>query len=156
MFTLVPYRRYLSRPASPFESMLKEPFFRSFFNGNDTLLNDTFRVDIRESDNAYTIEAEVPGLNEDQIKLEVDNNVLTISAEFNTEKSEEDNGRTYTERRSGHMERSFNLDGIDENNIAANCKNGILYVTLPKEKPVEKTARRIPVLSEGQPSNENE
>lgn len=154
MFTLVPYRRYLSKPASPFETMLKEPFFRSFFNGTDAMLDNTFRVDILESDSAYTIEAEIPGLNEDQIKLEVDNDVLTISAEFNAERSEEDNGRTYTERRSGHMERSFNLDGIDESKITANYKNGILYVSLPKEKPVEKTARRIPVLGEGQQNNE--
>lgn len=154
MFTLVPYRRYLSRPANPFDSMLNDSFFRPFLNGSEAMLGSTFRVDIRESDASYTIEAEIPGLNEDQIKLEVDDAILTISADFSTEKNQEENGRTYTERRSGHMERSFNLDGIDESNITANYKNGILYVNLPKTKPMEKTARRIPVLSDGKQNEE--
>ncbi len=152
MFTMVPYRRYLSRPASPFENLMKEPFFRSFFNSSESMLENTFRVDIRENETTYTIEAEIPGLTQEQMKLEVDNSMLTIKAEYNQEEKSEENGRTYTERRSGLMQRSFNLDGIDEGNITASYKNGILYVTLPKLTPVEKTARTIPVLTEGEQS----
>ncbi len=148
MFTMVPYRRYLQRPSSPFEAMLKDPFFRPFFNGSDRMLESSFRVDIRETESAYTIEAEMPGLNEEQIKLEVDNDVLTISADYESENNQEENGMTYSERRSGHMERSFNLDGIEQNDISANYKNGLLYVNLPKAKAEEKTVRRIPILSE--------
>lgn len=155
MFTMVPYRRYVSRPVKPFESFLNDPFFRSFFNSQDGQMNGSFRVDIREMDDAFVIEAEMPGLTEENINLEVDEGMLTIIADFNTQTQEENAGRMYCERRSGHMERSFNLDNIDAENINANLKNGILYVNLPKVKPVEKTARKIPVLVENTEAEQN-
>ena len=154
MFTMVPYRRYLSKPARPFESFFNDPFFRNFFNGAESMLTNSFRVDVRDTDDAYVIEAEMPGLKEEQIKLEVDDGMLTISADFQSEVNQEDTGKLYCERRSGHMERSFNLENIDVENISAKYKDGILYVILPKEKPVEKTARRIPVLVEAQEAKE--
>lgn len=153
MFTMVPYRRYLSTPARTFDNLLSEPFFRSIFGNAEGFPGSAFRVNILEADDAYTIEAEMPGLNEDQINLEVDNGMLTISAEFQNETKEENKGRLYTERRSGHCERSFNLDNIDAENITANYKNGVLYVRLPKEKPVEKSARKIPVITDGKENN---
>lgn len=149
MFTMVPYRRYLSKPARPFDSFANDPFFRSFFHSVDNMMNNTFKVDIKELDEVFVIEAEMPGLEEDKINLEVDEGILTISADFHSQTSQEENGRVYTERRSGNMQRSFNLDKIDADNISANYKNGILYVNLPKLKPVGKTARKIPVLIEG-------
>lgn len=155
MFTMVPYRRYVSRPVKPFESFLNDPFFRSFFGSQEGQMNGSFRVDIREMDDAFVIEAEMPGLTEENINLEVDEGMLTISADFNTQTKEENEGRMYCERRSGHMERSFNLDNIDAENINANLKNGILYVNLPKVKPVEKTVRKIPVLVENTEADQN-
>lgn len=155
MFTMVPYRRYVSRPVKPFESFLNDPFFKSFFNHQENMMSSSFRVDIREQDDAFVIEAEMPGLTEENINLEVDEGMLTISAEFNTQTNEENAGRMYCERRSGHMERSFNLDNIDAENIQAHLKNGILFVNLPKMKPVEKTARKIPVLVENTEGEEN-
>jgi len=151
---MVPYRRYLSKPARPFESFFNDPFFRNFFNGAEGMLTNSFRVDVRDTDDAYVIEAEMPGLKEEQIKLEVDDGMLTISSDFQSEVKQEDTGKLYCERRSGHMERSFNLENIDVENISAKYKDGILYVNLPKEKPVEKTARRIPVLIEAQEQKE--
>jgi len=156
MFTMVPYRRYLSRPARTVDSIFSDPFFRSFFNSADGMNASGFRVDIREKDDAYLIEAELPGLSEDQINLTVDEGMLTISADYQSENSQEDSGRLYCERRSGHMERSFNLENIDADNIGANYKNGILYVTLPKEKPEEKIVRRIPVKAEATENKEED
>lgn len=146
MMTMIPYHhRYFSRPLKPFESLMNDPFFRSFFNGSGELLSNSFRVDIRDNQDAYVIEAEMPGLSEEQISLEVDEGVLTISAQHQNQTEQEDAGRMYSERRSGSMQRSFNLENIDAENISANLKNGILYVNLPKEKPVEKSARKIQI-----------
>lgn len=145
MFTMVPYRRYLSKPARPFDTFLNDPFFRSFFNSAENGQGNSFRVDIQEKDDAFLIEAELPGLTQDQINLEVDEDMLTISADFQRENKQEEGGRLYCERRSGHMERSFNLSNIDSDRISANYRNGILYVNLPKQQPEEKTVRKIPV-----------
>ena len=147
MFTIVPYRRYLSRPQSPFNSLMNDPFFRSFFSNNEGM-GSAFRVDVKEQDNAYLIEAELPGLREDQINLTIEDDELVISADYQNENKQENGGRVYTERRSGHMERSFSLENIDQENIGANYKNGILYVTLPKAKPEQKQVRKIPVQVE--------
>jgi HSP20 family protein len=145
MFTMVPYRRFLSSPAKVLDSMLSDPFFRQ--PASESAFANGFRVDIREKDDAYYMEAELPGMTEDQINLTVDDNMLTISGDIQTENKQEDGNRYYCERRTGHVERSFNLDGIDLENISANYKNGILYVTLPKDKPVEKTVRKIAIGS---------
>jgi HSP20 family protein len=145
---MVPYRRFLSKPASTLDSIFTDPFFRSFFNGMDNPLSSGFRVDIREKDDSFQIEAELPGLSEEQINLVVDEGMLTIKADYQSESNQEESGRIYSERRSGHVERSFNLDNIDTENIQANYKNGILYVALPKEKPEEKVLRKIPIQVE--------
>lgn len=146
MFTMIPYRRYLSKPSKIFDSMLSDSFFRPLLN--DGVFANGFRVDIREKDEAYHLEAELPGLQEDQINLTVDENMLTISADIQTEDKQEEGNRYYCERRTGHVERSFNLDGIDAENIEANYKNGVLYVSLPKDKPAEKTVRKIAIKSD--------
>lgn len=152
MFTMIPYRRALTKPARSFEPFLNDPFFHSFFTGSENLMTSTFKVDIKEVENAFVIEAEMPGLEENQINLEVDEGILTINADYQSQTSKEEDGRVYSERMSGHMQRSFNLDKVDQENITANYKNGILYVNLPKMQAVEKTVRKIPVLMEGSKS----
>ena len=85
---------------------------------------------------------------EDNINLTVDGDVLTISADISSETKDERQNYYYSERRTGHVERSFNLEGIDQDGITANCKNGILYVDSPKQKPVpEITARKIQIIN---------
>jgi len=144
MYSMIPFRmhRSLSRPVSMMNSLFDDHFLRSFFNMNDMMGSFGFRVDIRENDCSYLMEAELPGVDEKDIELTLDNDVLTISANLNEERKDERN--CYSERRYGHMTRAFNLEGIDQEKIVASHKNGILYITLPKEKPEEKkTARRI-------------
>ncbi len=145
MNTLVPYRRYLGRSMN--NSLFNDSFFRSFFNLSDVLSPTTgFRVDIKDTGDAFTLEAELPGVQEDQINLSVEEGSLTISADMNSEKKDEKEGYYYSERRSGHVERSFNVEGIREEDITASYRNGILTVTLPKkEMKPEKTARRIEI-----------
>lgn len=146
MYTIVPYRthREISRPMM--NDLFNDRFFRSFFDMNDMMGSAGFRVDIRETDSDYQLQAELPGVSQDQIELKVDNDVLSISADLNTESKEEKDRYIYSERRSGHMERSFNLEGINQDGITAAYKDGILSVTLPKAQPEPaKSARRIAI-----------
>lgn len=144
MYTLVPYRRNLNRElARPFYG---DNWLRSFFDMGDVVTNAGFRVDVREDEAAYHLEAELPGVPKDKLNVTVDEGVLTISADLNDEKKEERGGYVYSERRSGHVERSFNLDGINAEGIAADYKNGVLMLTLPKEQPApKKEARKIDI-----------
>ena len=141
MYTMIPFNRtLLNRPNSLFD----DRFFRSFFNMNDCLAGQGFRVDIRENENDYVLEAELPGLRRDAIDLSVENNTLTVSADYNSEKKDERN--YYSERRTGHVQRSFSLDGIREDAIRASYRDGILYVTLPKAQPDKPAgARKIAI-----------
>ena len=147
MYTMIPFRahRNMSRAHEAMPSLFDDRFFRSFFDMSDWMGgNAGFRVDIRENDASYLMEAELPGVDEKNIELSVENDTLTISANLNEEHKDERN--CYSERRCGHVTRSFSLEGIDQENIVASHKNGILYVTLPKEKPEpKKEARRIAI-----------
>ena len=146
MYTLIPFRgrRDMSRALN--NSLLNDNFFRSFFDMNDWMGNAGFRVDIKDKGDQYLLEAELPGVSEDQIELTVDNDVLTIATNVSTEKKEEKDSYLCCERRVGRMERSFNLEGIQQDSIAADYKNGILTVTLPKNAPEPpKTQRKIAI-----------
>lgn len=145
MYTVVPYRSH-REVSHPMNSLFDDRFFRSFFDMGDMVGNAGFRVDVKEEENAYLLEAEMPGVKQDDISLNVENDVLTIAADFNTSKKEEKTNYLYSERRTGHMERSFNLEGIEQSGITADYVDGVLTVTLPKEQPAKaKTARKIAI-----------
>ena len=106
---------------------LMEPLFRSV-----TGETRTFPVDVREVENGYILEADLPGVKEEDIAIDLEKNVLTIRAE----RSETEEGRyVFHERTGGRMQRAFTLTEIDENGIHADFKNGELRILLPKEKP---------------------
>ena len=144
MYTMMPYRNHREMTPRRVPSLFDDRFFRSFFDMNDWMGSAGFRVDIHDNEKDYTIEAELPGVTEDQINLSVENDTLTISADMHSERTDEK--AYYSERRVGHVSRSFSLDGIDQEHITADYKNGILTVNLPKTQPVQATgARRIAI-----------
>lgn len=144
MYTMMPYRSHNNMAPRRAPSLFDDHFFRSFFDMNDWMGSMGFRVDIHDNEKDYTIEAELPGVKEDQINLTVENDTLTISADMQSEHKDEK--AYYSERRVGHVSRSFSLENIDQDKISADYKNGILYVTLPKTQPVEAPgARRIAI-----------
>ena len=148
MYTMIPFRTHhnMSRAHETMPSLFDDRFFRSFFDMGDMLGTAGFRVDVKENANDYLLEAELPGVKQEDISLTVENDVLTIAADVNTQKKTEKENYLYSERHSGHMERSFNLDGIRQEDISAEYRDGVLTVTLPKAKPEpEKTARRIAI-----------
>ncbi|MBQ2701234.1 MAG: Hsp20/alpha crystallin family protein [Clostridia bacterium] len=144
MYTLVPFNRRHDLGRAMENSLFDDRFFRSFFNMSDWMGSAGFRVDVRETENAYILEAELPGVKQENISVSLDQDVLTIAADLNTEKQEEKSNYLYSERRAGHMERRFNLEAIDQEHVTARFENGVLLVALPKEKPEKpKEARKI-------------
>ena len=72
----------------------------------------------------------------------------TIAADINSEKKDNREGYLYSERRTGHVERRFSLEGVREDDITAKCEHGILTVTLPKmQAEAPKAARKIAIAS---------
>jgi HSP20 family protein len=103
------------------------------------------RVDIIEHEDNYQLIAELAGISKSDISITVNDSVLTIAAESkpNTEESSKVLRR---ERQFGKFERSFKVgENIEQENIAASFKDGILYLTVPKLKPVEPTVRNIEI-----------
>ena len=91
-------------------------------------------VDIHELDDRFTVEADFPGFDKQDIDVNVENNVLTISATHKDEKEQTEKGKVIRkERRVGTYARSFSLGkNIDEGKIEANFKDGVLSISIPK------------------------
>ena len=150
MFSMMPYytaRTMKSRenPTDRYVSPFNDDFFRSFFgNGAPASL----KVDVEDQGDKYLLEADLPGVNRDDLRVSVEDGVLTISVERKEEKKEDGSNRNYIyhERRTSSMSRSFSLEGVDEAGISAEYVDGVLQLTLPKETPQpEAGARRIEI-----------
>ena len=103
-------------------------------------------VDVTETDQAYEISAELPGMDEKSIEVKLANGVLTIKGEKQNEKEEKQKDYYLRERSFGSFERSFQVpDGVDGDKIAANFKKGVLTLTLPKSAEAQKAEKKIAV-----------
>ena len=103
-------------------------------------------VDVAESDKAYEITAELPGLDEKNIEVKVVNGNLTIKGEKQEEKEEKKKDYYLHERHFGSFERSFEIpEGVDADKIEANFKKGVLTVILPKTAGAQAAVKKIPV-----------
>jgi len=92
-------------------------------------------VDIRETDDAMLVQAELPGIDKKDVKLEVKDRVLTISGERNYEKDVQEENIHRIERSYGKFVRSFSLPAnVDTDRVDAAMKNGILEIRLPKKE----------------------
>lgn len=104
-----------------------------------------FRVDVAESDTAYTLRAELPGVKKDDIKISIDGDQVAISAETAAQKELKDGERVLrTERYSGKYYRAFALGtAVDEDATSARYADGVLELTLPKK--LAAAAKRITI-----------
>jgi HSP20 family protein len=103
-------------------------------------------VDVAESEKAYEITAELPGMDEKNIEVQVANGILTIKSEKQEEKEEKKKDYYMRERHFGFFERSFEMpEGVDADKIEASFKKGILTVMLPKKPEAQKPAKKIEV-----------
>ena len=103
-------------------------------------------VDVSETDKAYEITAELPGMDEKNVEVKLANGVLTIKGEKQDEKEETQKDYYMRERSFGSFERTFAVpDGVDSDKIEASFKNGVLSVTLPKSAEAQKAEKKIAV-----------
>ncbi len=105
-------------------------------------------VDIIDKDNVVEVRAELPGMDEKDIDVQLSDTMLTIKGEKKEEREEGDKESRYylSERKYGSFERSFRLpEGLDTEKVAANFKNGILVVTIPKSPEMQTKVKKIKV-----------
>ena len=93
------------------------------------------KMDVKENDSAYVVRADIPGVKKEDLKVDVDGNVVSISAEVKQEKEQKEGGRVIrSERYYGSMSRSFSLgQDVDEKTANAKYTDGVLELTLPKK-----------------------
>jgi HSP20 family protein len=105
-------------------------------------------VDVTESDAAYEITAEMPGMDEKDFELVVGDGLLTLKGEKKEEHEEHDKDYRLNERRYGSFQRAFRLpEGVDDGKVNATFAKGVLHVTLPKSKEAQMKQRKIPIKS---------
>jgi HSP20 family protein len=100
-------------------------------------------VELNETDKEVKVVAELPGLDEKDVAIELSDDMLTISGEKKSET--EDKQRLFSERYYGRFERQIPVDDIDRDQVAASFKNGVLTVTLPKLPTAERKMKRITI-----------
>ena len=120
-------------------------FDNNFFG--DSMPINSCRTDIRDDGDKYVMEAELPGFEKEDIKLDINGTQLTIAAEQSTNSDEKDEKGNYIrrERTFGSYKRSFDISDVDSEAISAAYKNGILTLELPKKKPEEPVSKRLEI-----------
>lgn len=116
------------------------------FRDVDQEFNWSPRADIKENSDSYAVSAELPGVPKENIKVEVDKNVLTIKGEKKSETEEKnEEGQVYRSERSyGTFMRQFALpEDVNAKNIKANYEHGVLKLTIPKSEASQKTEIKI-------------
>ena len=136
--------RGIAAPANPFMSLQREidrlfddftRGFPTFGNGKADLLPS---MDVTETDKQIEITAELPGLEEKDVQINVADNLLTIRGEKKAEKEEKDKDYRLIERSYGSFERTLELpDGVNADAIQASIAKGVLKVTVPKPAPAQ-------------------
>lgn len=111
-----------------------------------TMVDWTPSADISETDTAYLIKAEIPGVNKEDVKVTIENGMLTIQGERKMEKEEKGKKFHRVERSYGSFMRSFRVpDDADESSVKAEFKDGMLNVTLGKSAKAKPKAINVTV-----------
>lgn len=98
------------------------------------------------NDNAYMISIELPGVDEKDIELNVENGVVSVNGEKKTEREEKGATWYFSERQYGSFSRSFRLPpDADEEKVSADLKDGVLTVTVPKSKPEAASSKKVKI-----------
>jgi HSP20 family protein len=146
------FRREIDRLFDDFAGgMWRSPFGRPFFDVEPfwrapAAMTTMPAVDVAETDKAYEITAELPGLDEKNIEVKVADDVLTIRGEKQEEKEENRKDYYLSERSFGSFQRTFQIpSGVDPDKIEASFNKGVLTVTLPKSTEALKSEKKIAV-----------
>jgi HSP20 family protein len=148
MLNIIPRSPLLSNIArsDPFTNI--DEWFKGFGMRPFSMETETpslIKMDLTENDTTYTVRAEIPGMKKEDVKVQVDGNRVSISAETKQEKEEKEGERVICrERYQGSSYRSFTLGSdVDESKSQAKFENGVLELTLPKKNG--KTAKQLDI-----------
>lgn len=115
--------------------------FEDFFKGRWPLMRGlskgSFRLDVQENDKDYLVEAELPGVKKEEVKMLLDDGRLSISVEREENVDEEKKNYVHKERHYSSMSRSVYLPGAKTVGIKAKMEGGILSITVPKEEKAD-------------------
>lgn len=104
----------------------------------------TPKMNVRDRGDAYTITAELPGINKEHLDITVEENRVTIKAESKTEREEKDENYLLQERGAYSFQRCFELpEDIRSESVDGEMKDGVLHLTLPKKEPRKKKVHKI-------------
>ena len=131
-------------PSTIRSTFFDDDFDSFFFPSVTNVRRNDMKCDIYEKDNNYHIEMDIPGFSKEDVKIEVDNDRLTIKASKSSESNDEDKNYIKRERSYGEYQRSFSLGDIDTDNIDATFEKGMLLITLPK-KAAEDSKKTIEI-----------
>jgi HSP20 family protein len=145
---------FMNKLATRSGGSLFRPMFRDLFD-LDTFFNKGFedgwdvavpKVNVQENDKAFMMEVVVPGFNKDDLKIKVEKDMLTISAEVKSEEEKKEKEYTRCEYRFQSFSRSFHLpENVKEDAIEANYSDGVLKLTLPKADAPVTVSKQIAV-----------
>lgn len=142
MFKLTPFTNTPRRrdELSDFNNLIDD-FFNAPFR---SLRHDTFKLDVKEEDNQYIIEADLPGVKRNEIKVSYDDQHLIIAIERDEEKEDKQENYLHRERQVCSMRRVINLPDVDKNHVKAKLEDGVLRVSAQKTTE-EETSHLIDV-----------
>ncbi len=118
-----------------------DDFFPSNWLSRRALPRTSFKIDVEENDDAYVISADLPGIQKDEVSIDMSDNHLTVSVSHNTSTEEEDKNYIHRERSFSSMARSIYLPDVEASKIEAKLDNGVLTVTAPKEAEVDHSVK---------------
>jgi HSP20 family protein len=163
MLDLIPWRRAEKTPARReemdsflrlrdqmnqlFDGFFEDPWsLRPFENFNATFFDFMPRLDVSETDKEWTVSVELPGMDEKDVQINLENQVLTISGEKKAETKDKREGYYRSERTYGSFHRQLTLpEQVNEDDVSAAFKNGVLTVSLPKRQVVNAAAKKITI-----------
>ncbi len=146
MFDLIPFGKDkgLARRDNVLNHFM-DNFFNEDFFAPFTAIGNAFRVDLKETDQAYLIEADLPGADKDNIRVQYTNNYVTISAKRQDTREDAQGNYLRRERHYGEVQRSFYVSNVLGDKITAAFKDGVLTVTLPKQTTGLNRVNTIPI-----------
>ncbi len=129
-----------------FQDNLTRFFNDDFWGSGSVSRSSQVPVNIKETDKTYEMELVAPGLKKEDLKLNVSNDMLTVSFEHKEENNQENEGWLKREYRHQSFSRSFSLDDtIDANKISAKYLDGVLHLSLPKKEGAQKISKNIEI-----------
>ncbi len=143
MFEMMPFTRSRGMDLyRPFRDL--EELERSLFSGVGL---GGFQTDVKDTGDAFVLEADLPGVKKEDIHIDVDGDRLSISAQRSSGREEKDQDGNYIrcERSYGSFSRSFDISGVRSEDITAAYENGVLTLTMPKQTTAVPAARRLEI-----------